>query len=86
MRAAQQLGTSDYSVFRWAMFYRQYGEQYLMNRQRQPKKNETAGAVTQHIVYLRKKNPEYEIMRTSDVLKKNPAKPHIIERARPNQM
>jgi hypothetical protein len=68
------------------MQYRQYGEQELMDRQRQSKRLKLPAAVTQHIVYLKKENPKYEIMRTSDVLKKNPAKPHIIERARPNQM
>jgi len=86
MLVAQQFGISDYSVFRWAILYRQYGEQELMDRQRQSKRLKLPAAVTQHIVYLKKENPEQEIKRTSDVLGKNPAKPRIFERARPNQM
>ena len=85
---ADQFGISEYSVYRWAKRYRDYGQQGLMNRPRKPSKSKLPEAITQSIIDLKKENPARGARRISDILRRFfmvGASPSTVQRTLRNQ-
>ena len=68
---AQELGISDYSVYRWTKLYREYGEQGLRPKSKRAASGSSIPkAVQDKIIALKQQNPTHGPRRISDVLKR----------------
>lgn len=67
---AQEFGISESSIGRWARLYRQYGEQGLKPKSRNPSSRDTPEDVRDKIIDLKRSHPTYGTRRISDILKR----------------
>ena len=54
---AEQFGISEYSVYRWAKIYRDYGQRGLEDQPKKPSRATLPAVVTQSIIDLKKQDP-----------------------------